>query len=65
MLEEVLIMGYPPIPGFDGILISERAHIAGYLKSSVGQVLGQSECYLDRQQYLLISCDGCCQQAGE
>ena len=55
VLDEVLSMGYPPIPGFQNFLVSETGRVAGYLKSTVGQVVTRAESYLDRQDKILIS----------
>ena len=55
VLDEVLSMGYPPIPGFQNFLVSETGRVAAYLKSTVGQVVTRAESYLDRQDYILIS----------
>lgn len=55
ILDEVMTMGYPPVPGFQSVLIAETARIAGYLHSTTGQLIAEYESYLDRQDYLLIS----------
>ncbi len=55
LLDDVLSMGYPPIPGFESVLVAETAQIAGHLKSTTGQVIGEERSYLDQQTYLLIS----------
>jgi serine protease Do len=55
LLDDVLTMGYPPIPGFESVLVAETAQIAGHLKSTTGQVIGEEKSYLDQQTYLLIS----------
>jgi serine protease Do len=55
VLDEVLSMGYPPIPGFQNLLVSETGRVAAYLKSTVGQVVTRAESYLDRQDKILIS----------
>lgn len=55
MLDNVMVMGYPPIPGFQTILVSETAQISGYLKSSTGQIIAQDSSYLDGQEYMLIT----------
>jgi serine protease Do len=55
VLDEVLSMGYPPIPGFQDFLVSETGRVAAYLKSTVGQVVTRAESYLDRQDKILIS----------
>jgi serine protease Do len=55
MLDEVMTMGYPPVPGFHSVLIAETARLAGYLHSTTGQLIAEYEAYMDRQDYLLIS----------
>lgn len=55
VLDEVLSMGYPPIPGFQDLLVSETGRVAAYLKSTVGQVVTRAESFLDRQDKILIS----------
>jgi serine protease Do len=55
ILDEVMTMGYPPVPGFQSVLLAETARLAGYLHSTTGQLIGENESYLDRQNYLLIS----------
>lgn len=55
ILDEVLTMGYPPIPGFDAILISETAHINSKLKAAIGKINGSGTAYLDNQDYFLIN----------
>jgi len=54
ILDDVLTMGYPPIPGYDYVLVAEKAQIAG-LKSTTGQVVAEKECLLIRQEHILIS----------
>lgn len=54
-LMEVLTMGYPPIPGFDAIQISEKANIGAYLKNSRGSIIGNGKSYLDKMDYFLIN----------
>ena len=55
ILEEVLTMGYPPIPGFDAILASEKAIISAIQKGAVGSVTSVCKSYLDRTDYILVS----------
>ncbi|MCC5658903.1 serine protease [Nostoc sp. XA010] len=55
ILDNILTMGYPPIPGFESVLIAETAQIAGHLKSTTGQIIGKEKAYLDQQNYFLIS----------
>jgi len=46
MLDEVLTMGYPPIPGFiDAIQVAEVARISGVLKSTHGRIVGEGKYY--------------------
>jgi serine protease Do len=54
VLDEVLVMGYPPIPGFDAIQIAEVATLAAS-KSTLGQIAASDESYLGKQEYHLIS----------
>ncbi|MDH5581922.1 MAG: hypothetical protein OEY33_08430, partial [Bdellovibrionales bacterium] len=42
----VLVMGYPPIPGFDAIQISETAQIGGSIRLSTGEVTATATPYL-------------------
>jgi serine protease Do len=55
ILDEIMVMGYPPIPQFHSVLVSETAAVAGYLHSTTGQVIADANSYLDSQNYLLIS----------
>lgn len=55
ILEEILIMGYPPIPGFDAFLISDTATINSELKSSSGKLLGEEQSYLNSLDFMLIN----------
>jgi serine protease Do len=55
ILDEIMVMGYPPIPQFHSVLVSETAAIAGFLHSTTGQVIADATSYLDSQNYLLIS----------
>jgi serine protease Do len=55
VLDEVMVMGFPPIPGFESIQIAEVATIASQLKFTVGQTVASSTSYLDQQRYHLIS----------
>ncbi len=55
VLDEVMVMGFPPIPGFEAIQIAEVATIASQLKYTVGQTVASSTSYLDKQRYHLIS----------
>jgi len=55
ILDNVLTMGYPQIPGFDAPLIAETSQIAAVIKSSIGVVVSLAQSYLDSQDYLLLS----------
>lgn len=56
VLDDVLAMGYPSIPGYQFVQVSEKAQIAGYLKSTTGQIVAEGECYLmNGHLHLLIS----------
>ena len=55
ILDDILTMGYPPIKGFDSVLVAETAQVAGYLQSTTGEVVGNEVSYLDGQPYLLIT----------
>jgi serine protease Do len=54
ILEEVLCMGYPPIPGFEAVQISDIASINSRVRVSRGRIVAQAESYLETQEYLLI-----------
>lgn len=60
VLDSVLVMGYPPIPGFDAILISEKASISTDLqqlmtKTSTGQVVAVETSYMSKMEYFIIN----------
>jgi serine protease Do len=55
ILEEVMTIGYPPIPGFDAIPIYERGSINNNFKFSRGEIVGNGESYLDGQNYFLMN----------
>ena len=55
LLEEVLIMGYPPIPGFDAFLVSDTATVNSNLKSSSGKLLAEEQSYLNSLDFMLIN----------
>jgi serine protease Do len=54
-LDEVLCLGFPPIPGFQELLISDIATVNAEIKSSCGRVVGTGSAYLDGQRYILIN----------
>lgn len=55
VLDEILTLGYPPIPGFDAIQFAEVGTINTFLKSSVGNIVGEGESYLDKTPHFLIN----------
>jgi serine protease Do len=56
ILDKVLTMGFPTIPGFsESIQIAETATISGYLKSTVGEITGKGDNYYIDSNSLLIS----------
>jgi serine protease Do len=55
LLDEVLCLGFPPIPGFQPILISDIATVNAEIKSSYGRVVGIGSAYIDGQRYFLIN----------
>jgi serine protease Do len=60
ILQPVLTLGYPPIPGFaDPLLLAESAEVAARripdLTGSTGEVSGVGSAYLDSQDYWLLT----------
>lgn len=55
ILEEVLTMGYPPIPGFLDIQLAEVTRINSYVKSSLGNIIGAGRSYTEKQNFILIN----------
>lgn len=55
ILDEVLCLGFPPIPGFESTLISDVATVNAELKASNGHLVAESQSYLDKQKYFLIN----------
>ncbi len=55
ILDEVLCIGYPPIPGFSDIQISDITNINSSVKSSRGRIVSMSSSYLDGQEYILLN----------
>jgi hypothetical protein len=56
VLDDVLTMGYPPIPGLNPILISETSAVVSYVqgrqKSSVGQIVAEVGSYMSKLDFL-------------
>lgn len=55
ILDEVLCIGYPPIPGFDAIQVSDITNINSIVKSSRGRIVSNSTSYLDQLEYILLN----------
>lgn len=59
VLDDVLVMGYPPIPGIDPILTSETASVGAFVldhqKAAVGEVVGEAGTYFHDLDYFLIN----------
>ena len=60
VLDSVLVMGYPPIPGIDAVLVSEKASISTDLqqlmtKTSTGQVVAVETSYMSKMEYFIIN----------
>lgn len=55
ILENILTIGYPQIPGFDAFQLYEIASINNSFKFSKGQIIGKKESYLDSIEYLIIN----------
>ena len=55
ILDEVLCLGFPPIPGFEAMLISDLATVNSEIKASNGRMVASSQSYLDHQKYFLIN----------
>lgn len=59
VLADVLVMGYPPIPGLNPVLTAETASVASYnkfqRKAVVGQVVADADTYFNRLDYFLVS----------
>lgn len=54
LLDEVMTMGYPPVPNFDAILVAETAKIVA-IKSTTGEIIAHEAAYRTGQNYFLIS----------
>lgn len=55
LLDEVITMGYPDIPGFDAIQVTDNIVIAGNIKATTGRLIGSETSYLDGRTYFLIN----------
>lgn len=59
VLDDVLVMGYPPIPGLNPILTAETASVGAFVrnpqKGAVGQVVSNASTYFNDLNYFLIN----------
>lgn len=55
VLDDVLVMGYPPISGFNAIQTAETATVGSYQKASIGQVVGTDKPYGIPLDFFLIN----------
>ena len=59
VLDEIMTMGYPPIPGLNPVLISETASVASYVngrqKASTGQVVAEVGSYMSTLDFFVIT----------
>lgn len=55
ILDEVITIGYPTIPGFEAIQIADNVVLTAETKSTTGRIIGQESSYLDRKNYFLIN----------
>ena len=55
VLEEILTMGYPPIPGFDAVQVADVSHIGGAVKVSKGKIIAEDRTLWDPEANYLIN----------
>ncbi|MBN8856557.1 MAG: trypsin-like peptidase domain-containing protein [Sphingobacteriales bacterium] len=56
VLDDIITLGYPPIAGFESILIADKSSINSVLlRSSIGQVLSEEKKYYGDIEYLLMN----------
>jgi serine protease Do len=55
VLDEVLTMGYPPIPGFNAINISDMSHIGAEIKVSQGRIVAEERTLFETDAFFLIN----------
>ena len=55
VLDDVLVMGYPPVSGFNAIQTAETATVGAYQKASTGQVIGADTPYMLQLDFFLIN----------
>ena len=55
VLDEVLTMGYPPIPGFDAVNVSDMSHIGAAIKVSEGRIVAEERTLFEEDSFFLIN----------
>lgn len=55
VLEDIMVMGYPPISGMLPVLISEKGQMVATMKSTIGTNVGETKDYLRNLDCFLIS----------
>ena len=55
VLEDIMVMGYPPISGMLPVLISEKGQMVAAMKSTIGTNVGETKDYLKNLDCFLIS----------
>lgn len=55
VLDEILSIGFPPIPGFDALKLYDISHINSFIRLSKGRIVGSGHSYLDSQEFLLFN----------
>ena len=55
VLDEILSIGFPPIPGFDALKLYDVSHINSFVRLSKGRIVGSGHSYLDSQDFLLFN----------
>lgn len=55
VLDEILSIGFPPIPGFDALKLYDISHINSFVRLSKGRIVGSGHSYLDSQDFLLFN----------
>lgn len=55
LLDNILTMGFPQVPGFPDTLVAEQGLISGGVKGTLGSIVAEECSYLDHHDYLLTS----------
>lgn len=55
ILEDILSIGFPPIPGFDAVRIYDKSEINSYVRYSKGRIVSEATSYLDKQDFILFN----------